>query len=216
MSFKKIKNLKDLIKDAQQYQYADIADTEEQIKEKKPKAYFTTTQWIILVFAVLVNFVLREGYHTDFCGYVISGLSLFVGIFFTFIIALYDKFNNVDFSKYHYSNNIENYPLGIRLKNYYKKTTVLSIYLILLSIVCILLLSCTLLFESTLNQHFELISVFTNIGHETLPNTLKAIGIVAYRSLCFYFLIDFVLITVYLLSSIYDYIISEYNKVKLK
>lgn len=210
------KNLTDLVKDAHFYQYADISDTEEQIEKKRPKAFFTKAQWIVIVCAILINVIIQDGYNNDFCGYVISGLSLFVGIFFTFIIALYDKFTNVDFSKYHYNNSIENYPLGIKLKNYYKKTTVLSLYLVLLSIICILLLSCTLLFEDHLNKTINPINVLANISNNHYLFTLKAIALFVYRSVVFYFLIDFVLITIYLTASIYDFIISEYNKVKLK
>lgn len=210
------KNLTGLVKDAHFYQYADISDTEEQIEKKRPKAFFTKAQWIIIVCAIIINVIIQDGYNKDFCGYVISGLSLFVGIFFTFIIALYDKFSKVDFSKYHYNISIENYPLGIRLKNYYKKTTVLSLYLVVLSIICILLLSCTLLFEPHLNKTINPINVFTNICNNHYLFTLKAIALFVYRSFVFYFLIDFVLITIYLTASIYDFIISEYNKVKLK
>lgn len=222
MNLRKIKTsvsfkiLKDLIKDAHKYQYADIADTEEQIEEKKPKAYFTKTQWIILVLAVAANIVLREGYNTDFCGYVISGLSLFVGIFFTFIIALYDKFNDIDFSQFHITVSEDKCNIGIRLKNYFKKTTILSLYLILLSIICILLLSCTLLFDSFFNQNINPLEIFDPFQVNSICCFVQAIAIFIYRSIVFYFLIDFVLITIYLISAIYDYIISEYNKVKLK
>ncbi len=210
------KNLKDLLKDAYFYEYADISDSEEQILIKKPKAFFTKVQWIIIVFAFLINLIVREGYNLDFCGYVISGLSLFVGIFFTFIIALYDKFNDIDFSQFHISVSEEKCDLGIRLKNYFKKTTVLSLYLILLSIVCILFLSCTLLFDSFLNQNIYPLEVIKDVRVNSASYSVMALVIFIYRSVVFYFLVDFVLITIYLTSSIYDYIISEYNKVKLK
>lgn len=194
------KNLTDLIKQANRYRYADIADNEKQIKEKKPKMLFTTIQWIIIFSSVLLNILLNissnNGFSSEFCGYSISGLSLFVGIFFTFIIALYEKFIDRDFSKYYYSNNKENYKFGIRLINYYKKTTVLSLYLILLSIVCIILLSAILLFSSTLNQNLEpILFIITNICHTLV--------------LCF--LLDAVFLTLELTSSIFDFMISNYN-----
>lgn len=213
MSFR---NIIDLIKDAHEYQYADIADTKEQKEAKKPKVFFTKIQWIILVSSVAVNIILYNGYNKDFCGYVISGLSLFVGIFFTFIIALYDKFNNIDFPQFHISVSEDKCKIGIRLKNYFKKTTVLSLYLIILSIICILLLSCTLLFDSFFNQDLNILEILKNIQEKSIWYFVKVLGIFIYRSVVFYFLIDFVLLSVYLTSSIYDFIISEYDKVKLK
>ncbi len=210
------KNLKDLLKDAYLYQYADIADSEEQIKGKKPKFFFTKLQWAFIVLAVLIAFFIRNGFNLDFCGYIISGLSLFVGIFFTFIIALYDKFNSIDFSQFYSSISEDKSQLGIRLKNYFKKTTVLSLYLILLSIICILLLSCTLLFDSILNQKINPIEIIRNIHSNPIWQFVMAFGIFIYRSVVLYFLLDFILITVSLSASIYDFIISEYNKVNLK
>lgn len=210
------KNLIDLIKEAHKYQYADISDSEELIDTKKPILFFTKVQWGLVITAILINIFIKSGYNKEFCGYIISGLSLFTGIFFTFIIALYDSFTNADFSKYYKSNSMENYPLGVRLINYYKKTTVLSIYLILLSIISIILLSCTLLFNSILNQDLDLIRILPNICNESFLFIIKTIGIFVYRLLIFYFLSDFVVITIYLTSSIYDFIIYKYEKVNLE
>jgi len=35
------------------------------------------------------------GFPKDFSGYVISGLSIFVGLFFTFLLTLYSKFKEM-------------------------------------------------------------------------------------------------------------------------
>lgn len=207
-------NLRDLIKDAYFFQYAGIADKNEELEKKKPCLFFSKMQWLFILFSIGLNLFLTNGFSEDFTGYIISGLSLFVGLFFTFVIMIFDKFQCIDFSKYHYSYNKDNYPIGVRLKNYFKKVTVLSLYVIIISILLIILLSLTLLFTEWLNMPTNLIDFFDNIKLEA--KVFHKIIVLAYRMIVFYFLFDFILITLYLVSSIYDFIISEYNKVKLK
>lgn len=209
-------NLFDLIKDAHFYQYAGIVDTKEELKIKKPRLYFSKIQWFFILFSIFFNFILSKGFSENFAGYIISGLSLFVGLFFTFILMIFDKFQSIDFTKYRYSQSMENYPIGVRLKNYFKKITVLSLYTIILSIVLIILLSMTLLFKDFVNSPICLIDFVTNIKLHPPKLILKTFVLLSYRSLIVYFLLDFILITLYLISSFYDFMISEYNNVKLK
>lgn len=202
----------DLLKDAHRYEYLGISDTTEETSLKKPRFLLTKTQWILLVVSLTVPLWLSSGYNPDFCGYAISALALFVGIIFSFVISLYDKFSTIDFKQYHYTVNADKYPLGIRLKNYYKKTTVLSLYLIVLSILCIILLSGTLLFPNLLGKGLSLCS-FVN---KDINFSILVLGIMFYRCGIFYLLSRFVVFTIYLTSSIYDFIIGEYDKIKLK
>ncbi len=206
-------NLCDLIKEAFFYQYAGIADTKEKLEKKKPRLFFSKIQWLFILFSIGLNLFFTNGFSEDFTGYIISGLSLFVGLFFTFVIMIFDKFQCIDFSKYHYSFNKDNYPIGVRLKNYFKKVTVLSLYVIIISILLIILLSLTLLFTDWLSLSTNLINFFSDIKQ---GEVFHKIIVLVYRIIVFYFLFDFILITLYLVSSIYDFIISEYNKVKLK
>ena len=208
-------NIKDLISDAYYYQYADISDTKEDIVKKKPRLYFTKIQFVFIAISILLLFLLPKGFSSDFAGYVISGLSLFVGLFFTYVLTLLDKINAVDFSKYHKAVNADKYPIGVRLKNYFKKITVLSHYAILLSIVCILLLSATLLFEQHITMNIDICSLFCTIRCCYISDIIVNTLILFYRLIITYFLLDFLLITIYLVASSYDYIFSELNKIKL-
>lgn len=208
-------NIKDLIVDAYYHQYADIADNKENIEKKKPRYFFSKIQWLFICLSIGVLFILPKGFSSDFAGYAISGLSLFVGLFFTYVLMLFDKINSVDFSKYHKSINADRYPIGVRLKNYFKKITILSHYAILLSIICIILLSLTLLFDDFLGTDVDIVKIVKEIRMQTTCEILKVTILLSYRSLIAYFLFDFMLITIYLVSSSYDHIISELNKIKL-
>ena len=204
-------NLKRLIKAAWSCQIAGIS-TDKEIITTEPRASFTIIQWIILFLAIFLNIFLENGFNIDFCGYTISALSFFASIFFTFIVTLQNSFKNIDFNEYQHDVNILKNKFGCKLINYYEKTTVLSLYLILLSTICIILLSCTLLFSSTLNQNIEPIRMITNICHTPLLFTLKATGIFVYRLLVLYFLLDIIFIAIDLTSSIFDFMILEYSE----
>ncbi len=215
-------NLRDLIVDSHRYQYVGISDAKA-MERKQPKLrickwlfFFSKAQWIIIGISIVISLFIPKGISSDFAGYIVSGLSLFVGIFFTFIITLYDKFKNIDFSKYDKKISEEKHYIGIRLKNFFKKVTVLSLYSIILSIICIILLSITLLFGEYINNcqcSIMFVCDFLKIGDYWC--VVKYVLAKLYGTIVFYFLFDFLLIAVYLISSIYDFIISEYNQIKL-
>jgi hypothetical protein len=208
-------NIRSLIAGAHFYQYTGISDTLDNIKKEKPKLYYTKIQWCFIVISILANYILPKGFSTEFSGYVVSGMSLFVGLFFTFILTIYDKFQKIDFTQFSKSKNEEKNKLGIRLKNYFKQITILSLYAILLSIICIILLSVTLLFGDKVNLNVGIITCVTSIEKRHFLSLVWILLLLVYRSTVLYFLFDFVLITIFLLSSFYDFIISEYNKIKL-
>ena len=143
MSFREA--LKSLVSDAHLFQYAEVNSTASNIEENKPRYYFTKIQWGILMISVVVSITTVDGFGKDFAGYVVSALSLFAGLFFSFILMLIDKFQKIDFSPYKKDVNAQLMSIGVRLKNYYKKATTLSFYIIVLALLCILLLSASLL-----------------------------------------------------------------------
>ena len=207
-------NLIDLIKDAYLWQYAGISDTKGDAERKKPRLFFTKTQWFFILTSIVGVHFIPKGFSNDFAGYTISGLFLFVGILFTFVLTLYDKFRNIDFSEYNNEINEEKNKEGIRLKNFFKKITTLTLYSAVLSIVCVLLLAVTLIFPQ-MNVEIQYGLIFESIKRGQICVLAKHIPLVIYRCFLVYFLLNFALITVYIISSFYDYIISEINKIKL-
>lgn len=211
MSFKE--NIVDLIKDSWKYQYSEINNSRKDNESNKPKLFFTYYQFIIIGLTIVFLFLAFKGFSTEFAGYAISGLSLFVGVFFTFVLTLYNKFQSVDFEKYKEEVNVSLMPIGVRLKNFYTKVTVLSLYSILLALLCIVLLSLSLIFDLL---QFDISLILLSTRDIDLFVTLKSILVLLYRGLTLYFLLDFILITIYLIGNFYDFFISEYKQVKLK
>jgi len=207
-------NLFDLIRDAYLWEYKDIGDTEEDIKKKKPRMFFTKIQWFFVLLSIVSIIFTAKGFSPDFAGYIISGLSLFVGVLFSFVLTLFDKFKNIDFSEYKKEKSEEKYIIGVKLKRFFKKTTILTLYSAILSIVCIILLAITLIMPK-INIEISYCSLIENITNTPLYTLTKIFCITLYRGCLVYFLLNFILITVYIISSFYDYMISEINKIKL-
>lgn len=117
MSFRE--SLKSLVSDAHLFQYVEVNSTASNIEKNRPRYYFTKIQWGILMISVMVSIATVNGFGKDFAGYVVSSLSLFVGLFFSFILMLIDKFQKIDFSPYKKDANAQLMPIGVRLKNYH-------------------------------------------------------------------------------------------------
>lgn len=169
--------------------------------------------------SVVVSITTVDGFGKDFAGYVVSALSLFAGLFFSFILMLIDKFQKIDFSPYKKDVNAQLMPIGVRLKNYYKKATTLSFYIIVLALLCILLLSASLLsipFHEICQFVEKIISASYIDVWKTIWEISSFIVKSIYRGVSIYFLLDFLWITLYLLSSFFDCVGSEYDEVKLQ
>lgn len=217
MSFREA--LKSFVSDAHLFQYAEVNSTTSNIEKNKPRYYFTKIQWGILMISVVVSITTVDGFGKDFAGYVVSALSLFAGLFFSFILMLIDKFQKIDFSPYKKDVNAQLMPIGVRLKNYYKKATTLSFYIIVLALLCILLLSASLLsipFHEICQFVEKIISASYIDVWKTIWEISSFIVKSIYRGVSIYFLLDFLWITLYLLSSFFDYVGSEYDEVKLQ
>lgn len=151
----------------------------------------------------------------DYAGYVIFGLSLFVGLLFTIVVSLFDKFKNIYFKEYNKNVNADLYPKGVRIKNYFKKTIILTLYTAILAIVCILMLSITMLFEKE-ETNMDFIETGKNICLYEWHFLVLSGLLFVYRVTLFYFLLNFIYITKQLVTSFFDYMISEIDNVKLK
>lgn len=208
-------NFFDLLKEAHAWEYSQINDNKERQAERKPKLYFTPAQWLLIALAAVCVVLCPKGIDANFAGYIISGLSLFAGILFSLAVSLFDKFNNVNFTQYKESVNADLYPLGARLKNYFKKSIILTLYTAILAIGCILMLALIYMFDG-LQKSIDIISIVKNWCQYDWRFILKAGFISFFRLVLFYMLLNFIYITKQMITSFYDYMVSEINKIKLK
>lgn len=207
-------NLVDLLNDAHKWEYTEINDNKEKSQKRKPKLFFTRFQWLIVLISVGCTLLCPNGLSSDFAGYIISGMSLFIGLLFTLVVTLFDKFKDTDFEKYKKANNADLYPLGVRLKNFFKKSIILTLYTAIIAIVCILMLALILMSDkmNTPVDVFNAVQYYTEYG---TTFCIKAVMLLLYRTVLFYLLLNFVYITKQMITSFYDYMVSEIDKIHL-
>ncbi len=203
--------VKRLISDGHQWQNIDVNG-----KESIPKLYFSNIQWTMVGLSISGIFLIKNGFNKDFVGYIIASLSIFVGLFLTLILTVFDKFEKIDFGKRNKSEK-EKTAL-IQRKNFFKQFTALTSYSILISLTCILLLSTSMLSEVFARNIFEygFVSDLSAIGLHEIQLFLVNSLIVFHRLLITYLFLDFLLMVLYALSSIYNYISIEYNIKKVE
>lgn len=218
MDMKKSKNfdqnLFDLLRDAHKWEYTDINDNKEKSQKKKPTLFFTRFQWLLVLLSIGCTVLCPNGLSSDFAGYIISGMSLFVGLLFTLVVTLFDNFRDTDFNKYKRTNNADLYPLGVRLKNFFKKSIILILYTAIIAIVCILMLALILMSDkmNTLIEVNNAVMYYTEYG---IMFCIKAVLLLIYRTILFYLLLNFVYITKQMITSFYDYMVSEIDNIHL-
>ncbi|GEM_PF-509883 len=195
-----------LIREGHYWQYTDILG-----KGKKPKFFFNIAQWNIIVVSFLFVFSLPKGLNNEFIDYAITAFSIFVGLFLALILTVYDKFQRIDFTiKY---NDIEKIDL-LKVKNFFKQFTAITTYCILISILSIVLLMLMTLydfFNLDISQYY-----WTSVSKDSLICFFKLFFLCFIRGVNCYFILDFILLSLYAISSMFRFINKEYDKVKIK
>ena len=211
MIFRNIKYpLTKLIKEGQKWQYTDIKGN-----TKKPKYLFSGLQFILLFIAVTVAIISKKELNKDFVGYVLAALSIFVGLFLTLLLTIFDKFGKIKFSEPNLSE-VRKVHL-IMTKNFFRQFSALTAYSIFIAIVCIVLLSLTLVSDFSTAYIFDYqFVVISEVELKHILNFFYLSLIIVYRIVTLYLLLDFILLILYALSNLFAFINQEYDKVKIK
>lgn len=205
MQYKNVKQLiKPLIQHGQEWQYISINGT-----KNKPKFYFSDIQWLILIMSSIILFKLDKGISKEIIGYVITAFSISVTLFMSLLVSIFDKFENTKFEQ---KNILEDDIIRLKQKkNFFKRFISVTSYLVLLSIFVIFLCSLTYVFN--LSEREVNIDNFTIIWTEVdFVLTIKNILILTYRITLSYFLLNYLLLTLFIAGSAFEYYMSEMNR----
>lgn len=209
--------IKRLVIQGQRWQYLSITEEFNDKPSKSPKFYFTGLQFVFILCSIAQVILFEKGFTPTFAGYLITGLAIFIGIYISLIIMLFDKFSRLD-----YSVNGKTWTEKTNLlkkKNFFLQFSSLTSYSILLAIFIIILLIPSFLGEdqrkiTCLALGKELILMFEDNDSFNTELLLKTIAVIT-RGLVVYFLLDFVMILIYAISSMYSYMSKEFRDIKI-
>lgn len=135
--------------------------------------------------------------------YLLSSLSIITGFFFAVILLSYDQFSKIEVPN---SGATEDKKIKVlKSINFLKKYNALSCYAILLAIIVIFMLIGTLLFgqNTDIDEDFEVASSLKDVA---LFPTVCFYSLVVWRFLMIYFLLDFFIITIYAICSLFQFL----------
>lgn len=165
---------------------------------------------IFAIISILLLFSINRGFGNGFVSFISSVLSIIVGLFITALIFSFDKF---------YEPNKDEYPSSsIRLFdtkafNYTKKFAYLTSYTIVLSVFTLVLLSLSALFEEKMSLNLRsLVFDFENINWISLKLFIKGCIVFIQRYFVFYFLLKILYYTLYIVSSMVQYMTKKQEK----
>lgn len=207
MSLKLNKYLRILRKEASRFERTDINNNVDETFRAK---YFVKIFFSIV--AIIIVFLLKNGFGESFVSYVSSVLSILVGLFITALIFSFDKFYE--------PNNEENPNSRIKLwetqaHNYAKKFAYITSYTIVLSIFTLVLLAVSALFEKATQLNVFKLSLCVECLKNDF-NALKLFGIaffvIVQRFLVLYWLLKIMYNTLFIVSSMVQYMTTKIDR----
>lgn len=191
-----------LIREGHIAQYQNMNGT-----NKPPYTWFSLPQIIFLVISALYVYYNEEGLSNNVIDYILSALSIMTALFMSLIVVVLDKMKTIRFKNEDGKSNIQQ----LHLWNYMHQFSSITSYATLLAILLISILVGTLLFAHPTNLHNYSFVKIDEIDFKSLCLFVKlSITVVIRFSFC-YFLLDFLLMTLYAVTLIFQSIFSELN-----
>lgn len=184
-----------LIVEGQKWQYQNATCT-----NKRPKLYFTTLQWMAILLATIFVLTNHTGLNADIIDFLLSSLSIMTGLFLALIVVVYDKFKELDFNVKADEDKINK----VKSWNYLRQFNALTSYSIFIALIVIFILIGSLLYGYRTNiSDIQFARSVNDIG---IYLTIKTISIIVVRFCMAYFLLDFFILTIYAVSSLFQFI----------
>lgn len=192
-----------LITKGQEWQYKNLNGN-----GNKPKLYFTQLQWVALFISILFLYTKPKGLSSEMINYVLSSLSVMTALFLSLIIIIFDKFNNFNFNGEDDEEKIHKFHMW----NFFYQFNAITSYAILISTTVIILLVFTLMFGKETDVSQYIFVSFKLITLESIVIFFKLSFVYLIRLAIVYFLLDFFILCVYAISSIFQYVSNEFIK----
>lgn len=174
---------------------------------------YTTMQIVCRVIAVGAVCLLHKGFSDNFAGYIISFLSIFIGLFTSIVLAIHDRSKTL-FEGYEDKPKTVKYQL-IKIRNYLVQFTGLTAYSILLALIVIVLLAVVLTSDFFQMDIWDFRLPCPYSGIWTLLGKLGVLlVIIVHRLFTVYFLLLIFLLTIYSTTSYFTYIKTEFDEIK--
>lgn len=183
-----------LINEGHKWQYQNLT-----YSGTKPKLWFSGLQIFAIVAAIAFVFLQPEGLlRENVIDYILSSLSILTGIYLSLLVFVYDRYKLIDFNK------MQDEYKRIRTWSFYSQLNSLISYSILVAIVVIVVLIASLLYGTPTDiSNYMFVDEFS---FTSVVLFLRLSFVVLMRLTMVYFLIDFFILCIYIVSGIFHFI----------
>ena len=193
-----------LIEEGQKWQYQNATCT-----NKKPRLYFTILQFIAIALGITFVIVSPEGIENTIVDTLLSSLSIMTGFFLALLVFIYDKYMLLGSTSSTQRDQIEQY----KNQNYLIQFNALTSYAIFISMIVIVMLIGMLLFSNDFN--LDSYKFTTNWEEIDVLLSIKILFVCIFRFSLIYFLLDFFIISLYAVCSLFQFVNVRMNKHKI-
>lgn len=189
-----------LIKDGHEWQYRNVNG-----KGEKPKLYFSFLQFVAI--GISLYFIVDKplGLSSTTKENILGCLSIMVALFMGLLVVLYDKSKPI-------ISEEQDRAKKLHAWNFFYQFNALTSYAILLSVCIIILIVVGLIFDVQWNLFDYCFLPPSEWTTTSIFLFAKCAGIICMRFAIIYFLIDFFIICLYAICSIYQFMYLHYKK----
>ncbi len=193
-----------LIDEGHKWQYQNATNS-----NKAPLLYFTPLQFIAILLSFFFVISAPSGISHNTIDTLLSSLSIMTGFFLALVVFIYDKYMMLNHDAQTDNEKIDE----CKNQNYLLQFNALTSYAIFISLIVTSILIGILLFGSEINlSNYTFVSSWLEIDFKL---TIKLSIVVIIRVLLIYFLLDFFILSLYSVCSLFQFLNINMKKEKL-
>jgi hypothetical protein len=199
---------KEVVLKGWEWQYKDVNGN-----GKQPKLFFSSFQKLAIVLSIGFIFYSKDktAFDDNFINYLITSFSIFIGLFITILVMFFDKHSILKKP----TNNENEQVIYNQSRNFFCQFTYLTSYNIFIAVLLVSLLVLPLLFKGFNVPISKLFQHFCSEFNKKEPHILDALKLLIYalhKSLVIYFILDFLSLTVFSISSFTKHSITNFER----
>jgi len=204
--------VKVLLKEGTRWEFEKILNGGINLSEKKIRCLSWYKRSALLIPAIFLCYLLDSGLNGDCIGYAISALSIFIGLFASLIITMYDRY--LQLPKLDGTETDAVRVDSIKVKNFIKQFTFVTGKDLLIATTIIGLMSLSIVFKIHMAQNVDNYHFVRSWNHFSYKSVLLFCDlsfVIIVRVSILYLILDFFLLLLYSLGALFSFLKKDYE-----
>jgi hypothetical protein len=197
-----------LFREGTEWEYKELLPSSDTQPISRRK-YSWRKRGVLLLPSCIIFYFLKTGFSNDFMNYVIYALAIFIGLFTNLIVVLYQRYSTIT-PKIETEQTSHLAMLNNRkMKNFIRQFTFVTGKNLLIATAIIVLISIFMLFQSLAKFYvinYRFVEHVSEINYQSIVFFLKGCLSTTIRMIIIYALIDFTILLLYSLGSLFAFL----------